>query len=81
VLLMMVLTQIEFPALYSSFVSLRPGAVLLVAARNALLLATFLYSLVELWNAPRVPAAVGSPKASWALFHAATAQEEGPEPT
>jgi hypothetical protein len=69
-LLMMLLTQIEFPALYSSFVSLRPGAVLLVAARNALLIATFLYSLVELWNAPRVPAAVGRPKASWALFQA-----------
>ena len=55
----LVLTQIEFPRNYWSFVYLDRGAVLLVVARDAVLCVAFALSLWHLWRLPDVaPATV-----------------------
>jgi Glycosyltransferase family 87 len=50
----LLLTQIEFPAHYWSFIYLHSGAVMIVVARDAVLLAAFVVSLVHLWRLPVV---------------------------
>ncbi len=55
----LLLTQIEFPAHYWSFVYLERGAVLLVVSRNVLLLATYMLSLWHLWRLPEPPEPAG----------------------
>jgi hypothetical protein len=50
----LVLTQIEFPANYWSFIYLDRGPVLLVVARDAVLCAAFVVSLWHLWRLPEV---------------------------
>ncbi len=55
----LVLTQIEFPANYWSFVYLDRGAVLLVVARDAVLCVAFALSLWHLWRAARRDAGYG----------------------
>ena len=48
----LLLTQIEFPANYWSFIYLDRGPVLLVVGRDAVLLAAFVVSLWHLWRLP-----------------------------
>ncbi len=48
----LVLTQIEFPARYWSFIALDKGTVLIVVARDAVLFAAFALSLWHLWRLP-----------------------------
>jgi hypothetical protein len=46
----LLLTQINFPVKYWKLVYLEPNAIMWLAARNALLVATFAFALVRLWN-------------------------------
>ena len=48
----LVLTQIEFPAKYWSFIALDSGAVLIVVGRDAVLCCAFALSLWHLWRLP-----------------------------
>lgn len=48
----MVLTQIEFPANYFAFVGLEPRAISCVVARNVVLVAALVLSIVQLWRIP-----------------------------
>jgi hypothetical protein len=48
----LLLTQIEFPANYWSFIYLNTSAVLIVVERDAVLFAAFVVSLVHLWRLP-----------------------------
>jgi hypothetical protein len=48
----LVLTQIEFPAKYWAFIALDSGAVLVVVARDAVLVLAFVVSLWHLWRLP-----------------------------
>jgi hypothetical protein len=54
--LTLLLTQVEFPALYWRFIDLEPGPVLVVVARNLLLVALFATVLARLWRLPAAPA-------------------------
>jgi hypothetical protein len=49
-----VLTQLEFPANYWSFIYLNSGAVLLVVERDAVLCLAFAFSLWHLWRLPDI---------------------------
>lgn len=49
----MVLTQIEHPGMYTELMHLEPAAVLVVAARNLLLVAAFVAALIVLWRSRR----------------------------
>jgi hypothetical protein len=51
----LVLTHIEFPKYYWKFVDMETGPLLAVIARNILLAAAFVLSLVELWRLPAGP--------------------------
>jgi hypothetical protein len=55
----LLLTQIEFPANYWSFIALDHGPLMLVIARNMLLLVAFLLTLWHLWNLPASADAAG----------------------
>ncbi len=48
----LLLTHLEFPRHYWSFVALRPGPVALVVARNVVLVAAFAAALRALWRLP-----------------------------
>jgi hypothetical protein len=50
----LLLTQIEFPANYWSFIALDKNAVLVVVSRDALLCCAFALSLWHLWRLPKV---------------------------
>lgn len=50
--LTLLLTQVEFPALYWRFIDLEPGPVLIVICRNLLLVALFAVVLARLWRLP-----------------------------
>jgi 4-amino-4-deoxy-L-arabinose transferase-like glycosyltransferase len=57
----LLLTQIEFPANYWSFIYLDRGAVLIVVERDAVLLVAFAVSLWNLWRLPDVAVERGGP--------------------
>jgi len=58
----LLLTQIEFPANYWSFIYLHSGAIMIVVTRDAVLLAAFVVSIVHLWRLPNVaPAEPAAP--------------------
>ena len=46
------LTQIEFPYLYWDLVSLQPGAVYVVVARNVVLVAAAVFAVLAVWKLP-----------------------------
>ena len=46
------LTQVEFPGLYSGVVALESVPLLVIVARNILLLAAFVLVVVSLWGLP-----------------------------
>ncbi len=50
--LTLLLTQVEFPALYWRLLDMDPAPLAVVIARNTLLLATFAYTLWRLWRLP-----------------------------
>jgi hypothetical protein len=50
----LLLTQIEFPSNYWSFIYLDSGAIMIVVLRDAVLFAAFVVSLVHLWRLPAV---------------------------
>jgi hypothetical protein len=50
-----VLTQVEFPGLYWSLVYLEHRAIVVLVVRNAVLLATFVTALAQLWRLAPVP--------------------------
>ena len=50
----LLLTQIEFPANYWTFIDLSRGAVLIVIERDAVLALAFAVSLWHLWRLPDV---------------------------
>jgi hypothetical protein len=50
------LTQAEFPGMYWSLVYLEHPAIVVLVARNVLLVATFVVALVRLWRLPPSPA-------------------------
>ena len=60
----LLLTQVEFPALYWNLVDLQPGVLLLVSARNLLLAALFCVTLWKLALARPRPARAGLPPGS-----------------
>jgi hypothetical protein len=51
-----ILTQVEFPGLYWSLVYLERPVIVILVARNALLLATFVMALVRLWRLAQLAA-------------------------
>jgi hypothetical protein len=53
--LALLLTQIEFPSLYWSLVALQPLPLILVIARNALLVACLALAVWHLWKTPAPP--------------------------
>ena len=55
----LVLTQVEFPARYGDLLAFDPATVLVVAARNLLLLATLGITLWRLMHLPEEPAPLG----------------------
>ncbi len=57
----LLLTQIEFPANYWSFIYLDRGAVLIVVERDAVLFVAFLVSLWDLWRLPAASVERGRP--------------------
>ncbi len=46
----MILTQVEYPMMYFDLFALKPAAIIVVAARNLVLVAVLLTSLVALWR-------------------------------
>jgi hypothetical protein len=60
----LLLTQVEFPAMYWDFVALRPSAVLVVAVRNAVLVTSFVWTLVLLRRLAQRDAARGGERGS-----------------
>jgi hypothetical protein len=71
----LLLTQINFPVKYWNLVYLEPNAIMWLAARNALLVATFAFALVRLWD-PGGP----SRRARRAGRRAARADDRGETP-
>ena len=64
--LTLLLTQVEFPALYWRLLDMDPATLAVVVARNTLLLALFLFTVWRLWRLPeREP--LGRPSSSRAL--------------
>lgn len=55
-----VLTHIEFPNLYWGVVDLETGPVLVVAARNLVLVAAAIAAVAAVWRLPAAPAAAGA---------------------
>jgi hypothetical protein len=79
VALALLLTQVEFPALYWRFVELEPMPVAVVVARNLVLVAAFGYAAWRLWRLPEredtasaaaMAASSSSPAMSEARVHA-----------
>jgi len=60
--LTLLLTQVEFPALYWRLLDMMPETLAIVVTRNTLLLALFLFTLWRLWGLPeRAPEDLRSP--------------------
>jgi len=59
--LALLLTQVEFPALYWRLLDMSPETLAVVVARNALLLGLFLFTLWRLWRLPAASALYSAP--------------------
>ena len=54
----LLLTQVEYPALYIRFVHMQPESVAIVVARNTLLVVTFAVAAWRLWSLSEAPASL-----------------------
>jgi hypothetical protein len=60
----MILTQLEYPGMYMDVFHLQHTAILVIAARNLLLVAAFATALIVLWRGPREEAGLAAAHAS-----------------